>query len=150
MNYLRKEPLKLFIIIQFNRLALPVSAIMLNLILVSLFIYSFFLWLAVKFNAVFPALLVSRCIVAVMGAFLLTLYLLDFFASLRNSSLNQIKNNMKILRRRQCNFGCYLKNMWKLQRPLSIHCGQRFALTKEAVMIYIRVLTDVVTDILIL
>lgn len=109
--------------IQFDRLALPVSPIMLHLILVSLFILSFFLWFAVKFNAVVPALLVSICNVAVMVAFLLTLYLLDFLASLRNSSVHLIKNNMKMLRGHQGKFGCYLKKMWKSQRPLSIHGG---------------------------
>ncbi len=146
MNYVALRSYRELFLLH-NVVAPTTNSIASIIVIFSLVVLSVFMWLAVNCYYVIPFVFVCISFTAFVVGIGLILNVMLLLAWFRNKSIFLIKDNLE----RHYSFAGgrkgYIWKMWRAMQPLPINCGHKFAFTKDAVVNYMRVLTDAVVNV---
>jgi len=139
------------LMIIFKRLTIFLSYIAGCYVLFGLLMSTMFCWIAVNCYGIVPLVMVAMSAAAFIGGLGIAVILIGSLGNLRTKSVELIKGNRKrYFNGNGGDWNGYMKRMWIAQHPLPINCGGRFAFSKDALMTYMTVLSDMITNSLLL
>lgn len=137
---------------QYLRIANSSALIMVYLIVNSQIVTCTFAWMVCICWKLIPPYLVMTFLSGAILTLGSVLFVLQTQSTCRASSETLIRkhlNGFHVYGIRGGSNG-YWKRMWKCQRPLRISCGEQFAIDRDAYMNYLDVLSDNLTNVLVL
>lgn len=110
-------------------------------------------WLSINCYRMLHIYFVATMLAAFVGCLVTAIFLLTIMANARNIS-------DKIIQKKRAQFsnrslgkssqGKYFSLKWAAQEPLPLYCGTHFAIDKDAVMNFVNVLMDNITNVILL